>query len=346
MVQRFSAAPARPLFLISGADSLRVRLRAHELARSLARGATPTTGLARLSDVPLAEMGVTRLSARSASAADLLMATAAQGLFASAETGTALLVEDAEALADPALLAWLPRDAAVVLLASTAAATLEKAVRDLGGTIEVLGPLDGPGVEDWLRARARVYGVALDESAVAALAAAVGSDLERAERELEKLRAYAAGAVIRAADVRALVAGVTEQDVFELTRAVVRRDVAGAIGTLERLLDSGEPPLRLHGLLVWQFRLLLVAAGVRSEEDLERAVKRTGLSRPALQRWRREAQGVRPSVIARAYEALYNADLAMKTSVDARAVFQLLVLDLCGIEGADLGPLAARPPTG
>ncbi len=346
MAQRSSAARARPLFLFWGADSLRARLRAHDLARSLVRDANPEDDLALVPRDALAAapLGITRYSAKDTSPSDLLMATASEGLFAKPHERRVLLVEDADGLADGVVLGSIPADAAVVLLANGAAGSLAKIVRELGGSVEELAALDPSGVEDWVRRRAKVLGVALEPAAIAALAEAVGADLERADRELEKLRAYALGARVSAVDVRALVAGAVEQDVFELTKAVVRRDARSAVAVLERLLDSGEPFLRLHGLLVWQFRLLLVAAGVRNDRDLERAIAQTGLSRGAVQRWRREAAGVRPSAIARAYESLYAAELAMKTSVDARAVFQLLVLDLCGVTGADLAELAERPP--
>ena len=325
---------------------MRARLRAHDLVGSLSRGAEPAADLARVprDTLAAAPLGVTRLSAREASPSDLLMAVASEGLFALSDERPVLLVEDAEALADVAVLTSLPVDAVVVMLAGVAAPSLAKAVRELGGAVEDLGSLEPPEVEAWLGRRAKSLGVALEPDAVGALAEAVGPDLERADRELEKLGAYAGDRGVTESDVRALVTGTVEQDVFDLTKAVVRRDVRTAVAVLERLLGSGEPPLRLHGLLVWQFRLLLVAAGVGNERDLERAIGQTGLSRGAVQRWRREASGMRPSTIRRAYESLYAADLAMKSSVDPRTVFQLLVLDLCGVEGADLQPLAERPP--
>ena len=344
MEKSSTAASARPLFLVHGTDGFRARLRAHDLARALASGEAPTRDLATVARDLLASapLGLTRISAREASPEALLMATASGGLFASDER-RALLLEDAEML-DPARLRDFAADANVVLRANGAAAPLAKAVRELGGTVEEETPLDPASVESWLTRRARYLEVAIETDAIAALGDAVASDLERADQELGKLAAYTAGARIGESDVRLLVPGAVTNDVFELTQAVVRRDVRKAVSTLERLLDAGEPPLRLHGLLVWQFRLLLVAAGVRTEADLERAVAKTGLSRGAIGKWKRDAAGMRASQILRAYESLYNADLAMKTSVDPRAVFQLLVLDLCGVEGADLEALAARPP--
>lgn len=353
MASRSAAAPARPLFLLHGADGFRARLRAFDLVRRLARGEDATApDLAALPRrIALDDaLGVTRLSGRAASGDAVVLSSRSEGLFATAEDRRVVFVEDAEALAEPARLHELPAETAVVLLASgplaaaRGATGLAQVVRDLGGAVEEFKPLEESEVEAWLGRRATHLGVALEPSAAAELARAVGADLERADQELEKLAAYAAGERVRAEDVRALVPGAVEAAVFDLTGAVLRHDVRRAIALLERLLDGGEPPLRLLGLLVWQFRVLLAAAGARGDAELERAAAQLGLSRGALLRSRRVASSVRPSVVARAYESLYAADVALKAGFGRQdqqhLILQLLVLDLCGVEGADPRPLA------
>jgi DNA polymerase-3 subunit delta len=142
------------------------------------------------------------------------------------------------------------------------------------------------------------------------------------------------------------VPGAIQNDVFLLTRAVARRDARTAIDMLERVLDEGEPPQRLIGLLVWQFRLLLAASGARSEADVDRAVAEMKLSRGPLLRARRDAPRLPRAAVTRAYESLYAADMAIKGGrADPRTALQLAVLHLCGIDAADIGSLADRPPT-
>lgn len=362
MATSSSAVSARPLFLVYGTDGYRVRLRARELALLLARGDDP-----RRSDLPaLARsareepgLSITRLSAREASPAAVLMATRSEGLFAMTEERRVVVLEDAEAISDSRFLREAPTEVALLLVAAgplprqardgangaIGSASLPKLVRELGGAVEEFHPLDETAVERWLSAGARARGLALEPDALVELVRAVGADLERGERELDKLAAYAAGETLGAAHVRALVPGAVESDVFELTGAVVRRDVRAAVQMLERLLDGGEPPQRLVGLLVWQFRSLLIAAGTRNNAEVERAAHETGLSVGALLRARRHASGVRQPLILRAYEALYAADLAIKSGrAEPRTALQLLVLDLCGVEGADVRPLAERGP--
>lgn len=296
------------------------------------------------------DLGLARLSAREASAAAILMAARSDGLFAAPDERRVVLVEDAGAVSDPAFLREVPADVPLVLLHEGAlpaargrgGSPLSAVVRELGGSAEEFRPLDEGEVERWLASRAVARGLSLATAAVRELARAIGADLERGEHELDKLAAYAGAASITAEDVRALVAGAIESDVFDLTNAVVRRDVRAAVRMLERVLDSGEPPQRLIGLLVWQFRALLVASGARTERDLERAARETGLSPVALQRARRYA-GLRPAEAARAYETLYEVDLAIKSGrADARTALQLAVLDLCGVAEADVRGLAER----
>jgi DNA polymerase III delta subunit len=85
--------------------------------------------------------------------------------------------------------------------------------------------------------------------------------------------------------VRAVVGEHRSHEVFELTRAVERRDAAAALSLLERLLGAGEEPLRLLAILAAQARraTLRPAAG-RLERcwRAERRLKLGGAPRPEL----------------------------------------------------------------
>src|SRR5439155_19993641 len=187
-------------------------------------------------------------------------------------------------------------------------------------------------VARWIEAGASLHAAKLGTDAVAALASAVGSDTERIEQEGKKLGAYAAGAAVTAADVRALVSGAIEADVFELTQAVVRQDARVAIGTLERLLADGNAPQQILALLLWQFRVLLFASAMRSNADAERMAKAIRSTPGAIARATAFARRVTRADIVRAYEAIYATDQVIKTGrADSDvAALMLCVLDLCG----------------
>src|SRR5438094_616558 len=179
------------------------------------------------------------------------------------------------------------------------------------------------------------------------LASAVGSDTERIEQEVKKLGAYAAGATVTAADVRALVSGAIEADVFELTQAVVRQDARVAIGTLERLLADGNAPQQILALLLWQFRVLLFATAMKTNADGERMAKAIRSTPGAIARATAFARRVSRADIVRAYEAIYATDQVIKTGrADSDlAALTLCVLDLCHVANADLRDmLLVEPP--
>jgi hypothetical protein len=347
------------VYLLHGEDSFRTRLRLGELVRALLARTTVGAGdLSGVRETRLGELlGVTLHDARTDPPSAIALSGQAQGLFDAADEPRVVVVEHAESLRDYGLIEGFPREAALVLVSverlagrvrrpargRAAAAggtpnTLVDAVEAAGGKAERFERLAPPEVPGWIAARAALHGATLGADAVAALAGAVGADTERIEQEVKKLGAYAAGDVASASDVRALVSGAIEADVFELTQAVVRQDPRTAIGTLERLLADGNAPQQILALLLWQFRVLLFATAMKTNADAERMAKAIRTTPGAIARATAFARRVTRADIIRAYEAIYATDQVIKTGrADSDvAALTLCVLDLCGIANADL----------
>ncbi len=347
------------VFLLHGEDPFRIRLRAGELVGSLLAGDAPATGgLASRALLPFGgAFGLTRLDARSEDAADtILVAGQSQGLFAAPEERRVVLVEHAESLERLDVVERFPPEAALVLVApepmrsarsrsrgkakqapASGPGALLDVVESAGGSVERFDRLGHEQLGPWIAARATLHRVDLRADAVAALAFALGADTERIESEVRKLGAWANGAPVTADDVRGLVTGAIESDVFELTKAVVRRDVRTAAPLLERLLGEGNAPQQLLALLLWQFRVLLFASRSPTQADAERMAKAIRSSPGAIFRYVQYARGMAPSDILRAYESLYACDISIKTgrAESDEAALLLCVMDLCGIPGAD-----------
>jgi len=212
--------------------------------------------------------------------------------------------------------------------------------RDSGGGFALHTALSQimPGdVARWINGRAKLAGVNLRPDALDALATALAADTERIENELAKLASWANGQAVTGDDVRALVSGAIESDVFELTKAVVRRDVRTAAPLLERLLAEGNAPQQLLALLLWQFRVLLFASRDPKPAEAAKMAAAIRSSPGAILRYTQYARGLAPSDIARAYESLYACDVSIKTGrADSdEAALLLCVMDLCGVHGAD-----------
>jgi DNA polymerase III delta subunit len=346
------------VFLLHGEDSFRTRLRLGDLAAALLSGApsAPTDLSSRVEPRLGALLGITRHDARIDTPGAIMLSGQAQGLFDAVDERRVVIVDHAEALKDLGLIASFPPGAALVLVAverlaagrprrgqrskapGAPAANLVEAVEAAGGSVERIERLTPVEVAGWISARARLHAVRLDPDAVATLASAVGGDTERIEQEVKKLGAYAGNATVAAVDVRTLVSGAIEADVFELTQAVVRKDARTAVATLERLLADGNAVQQILALLLWQFRVLLFASAMRSNADAERMAKAIRSSPFAIRRATAFARRVTRADVLRAYEAIYAADQVIKTgrAESDVAALELCVLDLCGVANADL----------
>ena len=349
------------VFLLHGEDPFRTRLRVGELVESLLSGGAGEPGdlSARPSPRLGGALGLTRVDARSDPVDAITMAGQSQGLFAAVDERQVVLVDHAEALAGAEFLASFPAESALVFVSVEALKTgrgrsrgrgktsapadlsLLDAVQEIGGRVERVERLVPFEVKAWIGARARLHNIVLQPEAMDALAYALGADTERIDNELQKLKAYATGAPVTAADVRALVSGAIESDIFELTKAVVQHNHRVAVPLLERLLADGNAPQQILALLLWQFRVLLFASRSPTNQDAEKIAKAIRSSPGAIFRYVQYARGTTQADITRAYESLYATDVSIKTgrAESDEAALLLCVLDLCGVAGADLRDL-------
>lgn len=351
------------MFLLIGEDPFRARLRLAELVAALvAGGPTEPSALAAWASPRLGlTLGVTRHDARTDPPAAIAMSGQAQGLFDAPDEKRVVVVDSAEAIADPSFIAAFPRESALVMLTlermaparrrarpkrdEPAAADLVGAVETAGGRVERVPRLIPDQVPLWIAARAKLARVSLEPPAVAELASATGPDTDRIEQELAKLATFAAGRGVTASDVRTLVAGAIETEVFDLTRAVVKRDAKTAVDRLERLLDEGQAPQQILALLLWQFRVVLFASAMRTNADAERMARAIRSSAGAIARWQGDARRLSRADVVRAYESLYATDLAIKQGrTEPETALMLCVLDLCGVANADVRDLVVGDP--
>ena len=305
-------------------------------------------------------LGVTRHEARDGVDA-IAMSGRSQGLFDAPDERRVVVVENADALPETSFIAEFPAESALVLVTTARvraqarrgrakgdapqAVDLIGAVEAAGGKVERIDRLFPEKVPQWIVARAALKGTRLEPAAITELASAAGADTDRIEQELAKLATYSKGEPVTAAAVRALVPGAIETEVFDLTRAVVRRDARTAVGLLARLLDEGNVPQQILALLLWQFRVVLFASAMKNAGDAERMARAIRSSAPAIARWRAEASRISRADVIRAYESLYATDLAIKQGrTDPENAMLLCVLDLCGVPNADPRELVVGEP--
>jgi len=220
-----------------------------------------------------------------------------------------------------------------LVLATTAAvpARFAEAVRKAGHLVDA-GVPSGRGRGQWLAARLREAPLRLDPAAVSLLGDHLGEDLGRLAGILGALTAaYGEGAVVGPEELEPFLGEAGSTAPWELTDAIDRADVAGALAALHRLTGAGQRhPLVILATLHRHFTsmLRLDGAGVSSDEEAA-AVLGTRSTYPAAKA-RAQLSRLGPEAVRRAVSLLGQADLDLRgeTGAQEEAVLEVLVARL------------------
>jgi DNA polymerase-3 subunit delta len=195
-------------------------------------------------------------------------------------------------------------------------------------------PPAGRQLASWLKARAQADGFEVEEDAAALLVELSGEDLTQLLGEVEKA-ALAGGPENRrvgVTEVRAVVGEHRLHGIFELTRALARRDAAAALALLESLLNGGEDPLGVLAMLAREARAAWQAAEAlrrgRAPEDVARALRRPPAAAAALVE---RAQALTPAAGARLLRRCWEVERRLKLGGAPRSELSLLIADLCAV---------------
>jgi DNA polymerase III subunit delta len=180
------------------------------------------------------------------------------------------------------------------------------------GTVLSLDPPKGRALVTWLKRRAAERKIKLDDRGGWALVDAVGTDLRSLDNSLAQLvSAHGEGASVGAKEVRRSFPRLAEERTFALTDAVGERRLPAAMTSLRRLLEQGDEPLALFGVLNGHLRRLLRARQVAG--DGARAVGETlGMPEWRAERMLKQALSYREEELVAAMSVMAEADIDMK----------------------------------
>jgi DNA polymerase III subunit delta len=165
----------------------------------------------------------------------------------------------------------------------------------------------GPAIADamqragkFIEGEMKKAGKTLDPRAVQPLLEHAGTDIAVLRGDVERLLLYVEGrSAISLEDVRAVVAGQTMINAWGVTNAIERGDARTALRELHLSFESGAVPYMVLGQLAWFVRSKLSMTS--------------------------------PGRAAAATDAVFQADLAMKTSAgEPKVLLERLVVELCG----------------
>ncbi len=223
-----------------------------------------------------------------------------------------IMREEQEGLAE--YLGDFPPACCLVLLAEEEKTKLPDGLKDLV-TAVVFKPMDEAMMARYLSREAKRAGVNLPVKLAARLCRMAGMDIARAENEMEKFCAYVrAGHAPDEDALRRVVTPVPEYNVFRMTDLFFVGKKAEGMRLLCEMLDAGESPLGLCGLLASRFRAMVRAKAMLSGGASAEAVARSlGGNRYAARKAVEGCKKFTYEYLRRAYSVLHESDVRMKT---------------------------------
>jgi DNA polymerase-3 subunit delta len=191
-------------------------------------------------------------------------------------------------------------------------------------------PKDAAG---WIATRAKDYRAAIEPEAARLLAERIGGDLRLADSEIAKLATYSGGArAITAADVELLTPYTAEANVFHMVDALGQRNGPVALRLLRKLLDDGEEPLVVFGMIVRQYRLLIqMKEHLASGGSAYSAASALGVRPFVADKLKVQCEPYSMGALERIYRHLLETDLAIKTGqMEPALALDVLVSRLAG----------------
>jgi DNA polymerase III subunit delta len=245
--------------------------------------------------------------------------------------GMARFTKDDQAL----LVAYLddPLETSSLVLewsAARAPKALVDAVERAGGEVRPTGP--GRRIGEWAARQLADAGLRTDRAATTSIVEWIGDDGGKLPGLIAVLSStYGRGARLTVSDTEPFLVDAGGVPPWDLTDAIDRGDIQGAIGALTRMLGAGRHPLQVMATLHTHFQriLRLDGAGVRGEQDAAVVLGLKGSTFPA-KKALAQARKL-GSLNARAsIQLLHGADVDLRGAVDwpDRLVLEVLVARL------------------
>jgi DNA polymerase-3 subunit delta len=160
----------------------------------------------------------------------------------------------------------------------------------------------------------------------------VGEDLGRLNLEVEKLVLFVgAEHVVGSQAIHQASSLLAEAVIWDLTTALANRNAERAIASLHRLLEAGDAPHRLLGMVVWQYRTVLRAIEMLRGGTPEDAVRReTRIRWDTLNAVKDLIRKDADASAAAVFRDLAEANRQMnRHRAGSRRVLEALVVELC-----------------
>ncbi len=214
-------------------------------------------------------------------------------------------------------------------------AGLEKKVRQTGGSVILANAPKSRALTGWIKKQAMIYGKKISDGAAALLVQYLGNNLRILHGEIEKAALFVGDRKVIKEDDLLNVTSVKEfYSIFELTDYIAEKDTAGAIKCLRALINSGESPLAILGILSRHVRLVWqIKSALENNLSEQEITKITGLPPFVIKKITYLSGKISDKELRQFHKLLVQADYRLKTSqVLPHHLFTNLILQTTSAE--------------
>ena len=209
---------------------------------------------------------------------------------------------------------------------------LAKLVAKTGLAVECKAPSERELPAQLVAMAKRRHGLRLGDDGARLLVELVGAEVGLLASELEKLACYVGERnEASAEDVARIAGGGRVETIWAILDAATTGESGEALGELDRLLASGEPPIKLLAAVSSSLSKLHHAGMLRSRRvEPREACKRAGIPPFAVEKAIRQHGHLGPERVAAIPETLLKADLDLKGSsqLPPRTILERLIVGL------------------
>jgi len=188
-------------------------------------------------------------------------------------------------------------------------------------------------IPGWIKDKMSKEGKTIYPEAVQYLFAEVGNSLLDLSGEIEKLLIYTRNnKEVTLADVEQSIGRSRTDSIFDLLRAITRKDSRHSIEILAKLLESGEKPVRILARISERIRQIILAKELLEQKVLpSKIIEEVGLHPFFDKDFISQIQYFSMEELLSSFDNLVRADWEIKVGKKpAEFVLELLILNLCG----------------
>lgn len=165
--------------------------------------------------------------------------------------------------------------------------------------------------------------VDVEEKAIRYVAKAGDGSMRDALSLLDQCIAFHLGETLTYENVLEVLGAVDTEIFSRLLRQIIAKDIAGAVGTLDALVDEGREMGQMVTDFTWYLRNLLL---MQSSEDMEEVLD---MSKEHLAALKEEAQLVKPEVLMRYIRIFSELGNQVKYASQKRILIEIAIIKLC-----------------